>query len=259
MEAFPKFIKIVNTDYKTVPQLSSILASDSYSALVILVNRNQRDPQLKLIDAAISAQIPHVIPSSFGFQSSQPKIRAAPFMKQKIAMQDYIIGKANEGHVTYTIIDVGWVFDVALKLGTLANSEKPVTLFDGGDREISVCSLDLIGQAVTQVVLRPDRVQNRDVRVQSAAITQNQILRYAGELVPGKAYDIIAVDSDEFERRAYEKLRDGESGPDVMRMFIPRLTFGLRLALLEDLDNDLLGLKQMCEEEVKAFVGQYVQ
>ncbi|KAI9709291.1 MAG: hypothetical protein M1820_003411 [Bogoriella megaspora] len=258
-ETHPPPTKVVQADYDSVEQLTSVLRQGTFDSLVILINRDQLGPQLRLIDAAIAARTPHIIPSSFGIDHSHPKVREAPFLKEKIAMEDYLFQKADQGQITYTSINGGWFFDWALSAGILINSERPNPIYDGGDVVWSTSTTDLLGQAVAQAVLKRDELSNRVLFVQSAAVNQNQLFRYAKELAPHKEFKTIPVDTAALEKQSWERWNSGDRSLETMRGFLPRISLGLGLGLFKNPDNELLGLKQMREDEIKALIAQYVQ
>lgn len=41
-------------------------------------------------------------------------------------------------------------------------------------------------------------------------------------------------------------------------MFMPRVTFGLRLGKFENVDNEALGIKQSSEEELRQLISKYM-
>jgi hypothetical protein len=108
---FPPSIKHVQIDYSSTTQLTDVLREGQFDSLIILINRHQNDPQLKLIDAAVTAQIPHIIPSSFGITSTHPEILRLPQVKEKFEMEKYLVDKADQGLVSYTAINSGLFFD----------------------------------------------------------------------------------------------------------------------------------------------------
>ncbi len=68
MHTSPGF-DVVQADYGDPDALTATLTNDvgKQDALVILLNRDLPDVQIRLIDAAVAAGIMHIIPSRFGF------------------------------------------------------------------------------------------------------------------------------------------------------------------------------------------------
>ena len=75
---------------------------------------------------------------------------------------------------------------LAFQFINVKGGESPYMIFDGGDIPFSVSVLNDIGKAIAAVLLKPSHFRNRFIHMQSAAITQNQMLNYARELQPDR-------------------------------------------------------------------------
>ena len=228
---------------------------------MILINRNELQAQINIMEAAVAADIPHIIPSSFGIGSRDPTLRITPVWETKVQMEDYVVRKAEEGSFTFTGVQTGVFFDWALDNGVFLNTKNPDTrtmVFDGGDVPFSVTVVDDIGRAVAAVLLRAERFKNEFVFVHSAIVTQNQLLAYARETAPETDFKVLNLDTAELERQAWEKYNAGDRGPEVLRGFMPRATFWHRMGLFETVDNGTLGIGVWSENQVREFVAGYV-
>ena len=242
--------------------LTKVLQQDvgHQDALVMLLNRDQVQAQLDLIDAAIAAGIPHIIPSSFGIGTRDLNVRITPIGEGKARMEDHVVKKAEEGTVTFTSIQTGVFFDWALNLGVFLNTkggDRPTAVFDGGDIPFSVTVMDDIGKAVAAVLLQSHLFRNKFVFVHSAVVTQNQLLAYAEEAAPDREFKVLQLDTAELEKQAWEKYNNGERGPEVMHGFLPRATFGKRMGKFEETENERLGIEVWTDEKVKWFIASY--
>ncbi|KAK5725996.1 hypothetical protein LTR15_004187 [Elasticomyces elasticus] len=258
---YPPPTKAISADYTSVEQLTEILQQDGpFDSLIILINRDQLEPQIKLIDAAIAAGVPHIVPSSFGIDSSSPEVHDLPQIQGKMKMEKYLLNKANEGLVSFTGINTGLFFDWALEVAGIPINLKsgPTFLADGGGTALSVSTLDLIGQAVAQAVHKRDEARNRFLFVHSAVVTQKQLLQYAREIAPDRDFPIVEVDTEKAAADAREKMRQGETGMMVAMPLLMRVSFGLGLGLFKKVDNEFLRLDVMSEDDVKALVAKYV-
>ncbi|KXL46329.1 hypothetical protein M433DRAFT_160044 [Acidomyces richmondensis BFW] len=261
-ETFPHPIRCEMADYSSADQLTAILKSVKPDALVILINREQLEPQLKLIDAAIAARVPHLIPSCFGLDLSDPRVRELPVTQSKLAMEDYLLRKARECHFTWTGINTSLFFDWALEKRALpinihANG-KPSVIFDGGDTVFSSTTLDRIGEAVAQCLIQKDKVTNRYVYVHSGIMTQNKLLQYARELAPHREFAITPMQTEKLMEQGWEKWQAGNRSVGVMSMFLPRITWGWGLARFSGEDNEILGLPQWSESDIKEYLRRYL-
>jgi hypothetical protein len=105
--SFPSAVKVVKTNYDSVE--SFVPPLEGQDAVVDLINRNQWEASIGLIDAAISAKVPHFIPSSFGLDMSKPEACKKPPLLGKAKMEDYIITKSEEGVISFTAIQVNMI------------------------------------------------------------------------------------------------------------------------------------------------------
>jgi hypothetical protein len=254
-------LPVVTVDYDSTKGVTDSLKQldKKQDALIILINRDEAQAQINLIDAAIATEIPHIIPSAFGFTTTHPEVRRYPVLWPKAKMEDYLIQKAEEGKVTYTQVQPCAFFDWALDRGVYLNTkdDAPTAVFDGGDIPVSVTILDDIGKAVAVSLQKIDQVKNRDVHIHTAVITQNQILGYAKQAAPQREFKVINLDSAELEKQAWEKYDSGDTSPLSMRPFIIRIVFGKKLGLFQTTDNELLGIEQWSDDRVKEFIAGY--
>jgi len=261
-ETYPFPIRCETADYTSIDQLTTVLKSVNPDTLVILINREQLDPQLKLIDAALAAGVPHLIPSCFGLDMSDPRVRELPVTQSKVAMEDYFLRKAREGHFTWTGVNTSLFFDWALEKRAfpinIHADGKPSVVFDGGDTMFSSTTLDRIGEAVTQCLIQKDKVTNRFVYVHSGVMTQNQLLRYARDLAPNREFAVVPMQTEKLMEQAWEKWRAGDRSAGVMSMFLPRVTWGWGLGRFSGEDNEMLGLPQWTEDDIREYIRRYV-
>ena len=270
---FPN-IPSLETDYTSpttlTATLTSLPTSPSQTALIIFLSRHHPDPQITLLDGAAAAVgIANVIPSSFG--AGKPEIeylRTFPPLVEKYKMEAHVAALGGQGKLSYTCIQTAAFLDWALDRGFYANligaeahcAGKGATMvFDCGDAKFSATMLGDICKAVVAVLRNPDEFRNQQVYIHSAVLSQNQLLWYARELVPEREFPVVDLDTAQLEQTAWAKYHAGDRSHEVMRMFLPRATFGKGLGLFEQVDNDRLGIKTYGEEDVKALVARYLE
>ena len=258
---FPPGIKVIPVDYSSLDSLTT--AFRGQDAVVSTLAMVALDTQTRMIDAAIAAGVKRFLPSEFGSDTYNPKSRALPVFHGKIVIQDYLERKSKESSLTYTPIITAGFFDFLLKLGMIINfKDRKATLYDGGDRRISVTRLSAIGTAVVGVLQHPEETKNRPVYVHEAVITQNQVLKIAQDAAPDQKWETEVVDTEELERKAVEGLKGPEEkrSPGLLYNFLYRAIFGEGYGgAMTKTDNELLGVKMMSEEEVKTLVEGFVQ
>lgn len=253
-------MKLVKTDYDTIDALIPNLRGQD--AVVDLINRNHWETSIRLIDAAIAAEVPHFIPSAFGLDQTEEFLRSIPPIQGKIKMEDYLIAKAEEGAISFTAIETSMFFDWALKIGVLfplAGGQARV--FNDGNVKISTSLLDHIGLAVATALSKrdDDRVRNRVLLMQSTVVTQNQLIDYAREANPRKSWETISIDTEDMLKKSWDAFNKGERSPEVMRGFLAGGSYGKGLGLFKHVENDILGIQELREQDVKGLVAKYVK
>ena len=127
-------------------------------------------------------------------------------------------------------------------------------IYDGGNVLFSATTLSSVGQAIVGVLTHPGETRDRYVYVKDIDLTQNQLLEMAKEIDPGKEWDEpIQVDTAELEKSADQKVARGVFDGEVINAYLFRAIFGPPEygALLQTVDNELLGVKGMTKADVK--------
>lgn len=169
------------------------------------------DRQLLLIDAAAAAGIRRFIPSEFGSDTTNPKAAALPIFKGKIAAQKALREKAAGGTgFSYTIICNGPFLDWGIMKGFMSIKEKRIRLYNRGDGVFSTTTLPTIGKAVCGVLEHPDETQNRVVRVQDTATTQNKLFEMAKKVVGSGGWNVEEVSTDAVLEKAWAEFNQGK-------------------------------------------------
>ncbi|KAK4554925.1 hypothetical protein LTR86_008073 [Recurvomyces mirabilis] len=259
---YPPPFETVLADYDSTEALTTIFREHGFESLVILLNRRELQPQLRLIDAACSAGIGHVVPSSFGGDFSHPEVKRLPQLKEKLEMEEYLVQKSDAGKISFTAVNTGLFFDWALGGFLLPSDDnRPMMIADAGDVPVSGSILDLIGQATAQAVLKrkESAVKNKFLYVHSTIFTQNQILEYARAAAPNRDIKTFEVDTEKMAKEAWEKYDAGERDQKILQPLMLRTSFGLGLGEFKKIDNDVLGVSMLSDDEVKSLVAKYAK
>ena len=251
---------IVQGDYTSAESLAPCLRG--HDAVVSLILRGQPDPQILVIDAAIIAKVPHMITSSFGIDLQQECLRTLPPFKGKIEMGNYVAQKASEGLITFTSIQTGIFFRAGLSMGMMFNLKDdgvPSVQYDDGETKFSVSAEEDIARAVAAALRKKnDLPTNCSLFIHTAAVSQNQLRKYAKELRPERQFPVTVVNTAEEEKMALLAYNNGERDMGKLSGFMSRGTFGLGLGLFKHLDNNALGIEERDEEWLKAFIAHYM-
>lgn len=222
------------------------------------------DAQYPLIDAAVAAGVSRFIPADFGMDTQNIFARELPVGAVKAKTQDYLRKKAisNSGF-SWTAIAVGWFLDWTIEQGILVDVKKhSAMLYNGGDVVFSATTLADIARAVVGVVENQKETRDRLVYVHSASVTQNQLIGYVKEK-DGKEWTVVEKGTEEVREESLRLYEEGGGGLDVedavlgfcvVALFDGKYggDFGGRVA------NDIVGIKEMDEGEVRKLVESFV-
>lgn len=252
---FPPGVRVVDADFTSVDSLTAALAGQD--AVVSAVGTPAlNDEQKRLVDAAVAAGVKRFLPSEFGCDLTNELAAKLPVFAPKVEVARYLEDKAKTTPLTYTFVYSGPFFDWGLQYNFIFKSagSRPV-LYDGGNTVFSTSTLDTVAQAVVGVLSKPEETKNRAVRFQSVAISQTRLLDIAKEVAPERDWQPEVVKLDDITKAADERLAKGLLDQETFAPYILRAINDERYGpKFEKLDNELLGIKQLTEEEVKAIV-----
>lgn len=257
---YPSEFKVVDVDYDSLDSLTAAFAGQD--AVVSAINPvTPIETQKKFIDAAIAAGVKRFVPSEYGCDLNNELNQVLPVFAPKVAIQKYLKEKAESSPLTYTFAYSGpfldWGLEHQFLLKTVDSKPK---LFDGGNTVFSTTNLDTVAAAVLAILSKPEETKNREVRFQSAAISQNGLLALAKEVAPQRNWEPEVVKIDDITRVADDRLAKGLLDHET---FIPYLVRAINDPRhgpkFETLDNELLGLKQVTEAEIKDILKQYLK
>ncbi|KAM0519590.1 hypothetical protein ACHAPE_003769 [Trichoderma viride] len=257
---YPSEFKVVDVDYDSLDSLTAALAGQD--AVVSAINpATPVDTQKKFIDAAIAAGVKRFVPSEYGCDLNNELAQTLPVFAPKIAIQKYLKEKAESSPLTYTFAYSGpfldWGLEHQFLLKTVDSKPK---LFDGGNTVFSTSNLDTVAAAVLAILSKPEETKNREVRFQSAAISQNGLLALAKEVAPQRNWEPEVVKIDDIVRVADDRLAKGLLDHETFIPYLVRAINDPRYGpKFETLDNELLGLKQVTEAEIKDLLKQYLK
>ncbi|PTB65677.1 NAD(P)-binding protein [Trichoderma citrinoviride] len=253
----PSGVRVVDVDFSSADSLAAALAGQD--ALVSTVGSGAlNDEQKRLIDAAVAAGVRRFLPSEYGCDLQNELAAKLPVFAHKVEVAGYLEDKARTTPLTYTLVYSGPFFDWGLQHNFIFKSagSRPL-LYDGGSTVFSTSTLDAVAQAVVGVLSKPEETRNRAVRFQSVAISQAQLLAIAKEVAPERDWQPEVVKLDDITKAADERLAKGLFDQETFTPYILRAINDERYGpKFEKLDNELLGVKQLTEEEVKAIVKE---
>lgn len=205
-----------------------------------------------LIDAAVKAGIKRIIPSEFGCDIQNPKVRALPVYAGKIEIEDKLKEIAESKPVSYTLIYNGPFLDSGLQGGLFLNfKERKINLYDGGDQLISVSRLSTVGKAVRRVLTHPRETVNRAIWVKDIDVSQKQLLKLAQALTPGEEWQVTEVNTADLEKQSLEQLATNNIQPTTFLNLIFRAIFSPDFGnLFKHNHNAVLGIRGLEEKDL---------
>lgn len=202
--------------------------------------------QTLLIDACVAAGVSRFIPSEFGSDMDNDKVKGLAVFGYKVAVNNYAEQKARENpDFSYTMIRNGAFIDWGIKNSVLFDwrSGKP-RIYDSGDQLVSVSTLATIGQSVVGVLTHPEETKNRGVYIHDMQVSQKMILAAAQRVAPNKTFEPYHDSTEEIVNAANEKLGKGDYSMPVMFELIIVSIFGEGYGAkhTSEADNKLLGI-----------------
>lgn len=261
--SFPSSVNVIPVDYDSLESLTNALKGQD--ALVSTLAGVALDKQLLMVEAASKAGVKRFIPSEFGSNTLNEKTSALPFFKDKVAVLDALKKEAESGSsgMSYTAICTGPFLDWGMMVGFVINVKgKSVNLYDGGDRPFSTTTLPTIGKAVVSVLKHPEETANRTVYVQDTATTLKKLAAMGKKATGGEeGWQENVVKVDDLLEGAWAELKKENPVPEkFVYPFIMASIWGEGFGChFEKLDNDLLGIKQMSDDEVQELVNGYAK
>ncbi|RDH29242.1 NAD(P)-binding protein [Aspergillus welwitschiae] len=204
---FPDGLKVIKSDYSHDSLVSAFKGQD---AVISIVGNGGFSNQQKLIDAALAAGVKRFIPSEFGNNTADERVRAlAPLLDGKKAVVDYL--KEKQDRLSWTALITGPFFDWGLQTGFLGFNlqSHEATVYDNGTIPASVSTLAQIGRALVAVLQNPEATGNQYVYVESFTVTQKQILG-ALEKATGKEWKVTDVDFEPLIQESTERFKGGD-------------------------------------------------
>lgn len=250
----PSEVKVVEVDYDSHDSLVTALKGQD---VFISAVPNHGD-QPKLIDAAIAAGVKRFLPSEFGSDiAGNENVQKLPVFQGKLKTQKYLEEKKDQ--ISYTIVVNGAFLDWGIKVGFIIN-KNTTRVFNGGDKPRSTTTLEDIGKGVVGVLRHPEETKNRAVYLQSAAVSQNQLLELAKKTNPDFKPEIQNVDTLKILQDSYDALetKDADVGTAMRGFIVVSIYTEGYGGLFAKNDNELLGIKGKSDEELEALVAQYV-
>ncbi|KAF2122631.1 oxidoreductase CipA-like protein [Lophiotrema nucula] len=255
-------LTIKEVDFTSAKSITPVL--DGVEVVISCLATSAIGSQNPLIDAAVLAGVKRFIPAEFGMDSLNPLCVQLPVCAPKATTQAYLNAKVKENpEFSWTAIANGWFLDWCLKEKLIADmEERQATLYNGGDVPFSVTLLADVAIGVLGVINHQAETANRVVYIQSTFVTQNKLIGIAKSIDGGKEWKTSVKSTEQVLEESYEALEKGDSGEALTAelgfCLVGCLSSEYGCDFSAHLDNDLLGLKEMSEEELEEVVASFL-
>ncbi|KAI1466443.1 NAD(P)-binding protein [Daldinia caldariorum] len=251
---FPPSVTTAEIDYNSPESLEKALSGQD--AVVSTVGFGGLSYQPSLVQAAVKVGVKRFIPSEFGGDAENEKTASLPPLHAKKAVTDLLKKEAAAGSITYTSISTGPFLDMAVQYGIAINVKgRKITLWDGGDRPISMTTIAYIAKAVSEVLKHPEETKNRNVHVHNVNLTLKELLEQAKKVVGPEGWTSEVKSTEENLKHAYAEL---EKGGNATMQFLVTAIFGEGYGSdFKNVDNKLLGIKEFTGEELQDHIKRF--
>lgn len=258
---YPPEVRFTTVDYESPESLRAALQGID-AVVSTLGKRTGMDCQFRLIDAAVASGVKRFIPSEFGADLQNAKIRGFPTYRAKVQTEQYLEKLAERTNLTYTYIYNSLLFEDGLAMNVFGDfSARTVNIYDGGDTPFSTTRISTVARAVVAVLQQFEATKNRAVRIQDISISPNELLRriQKHDCAWGHQWTPVAVDTAAIVRQAENEWAAGRFSPKAFAAFATRATFGRGIASSYDGDNKRLGIEEMRKEDMEeALKGRFL-
>lgn len=216
--------------------------------------------QTVLIDAAAIAGVKRFIPSEYGSVTTNPKLEPFPLYDNVFKIKHHLQEKADTGQLTWTVLACGAFLEFlfAAGAGLLDFTDRKATLFDEGDNRFSSTSLATAGKAIAGTLKNSEATKNRVVKVSEVILTQNQLLEIAERLRPEDKWEISKVPASAVLKEGLDEFSAGDFSFPVIFKIIKGTSFAGETygSAYDETDNELLGVKELTEEDLTNIVAE---
>jgi nucleoside-diphosphate-sugar epimerase len=250
-------LTIKEVDFTSVSALSEAL--QNIEVVISCLATSAMGSQNPLIEASVVAGVERFIPAEFGMDSQNPLAMQLPVCVPKVETQKYLREQARKNpNFTWTAIANGMFLDWGLEMGVIVDPARHAAiLYNGGDIPFSATTLADVAKAVIGVISNQEQTANRLVYVHSALVTQNQLVQCA-KREDKIEWDILEKTTEAVKLDSFKELEKGDTADIEAAMlgFCVTAMFDAQYGcdFSSKLDNELLGVREMNEVEIRRLV-----
>jgi hypothetical protein len=257
---FPTLVENVEVDYGSLERL--ILALKGQDAVICTFGMGtDASVHKQLIDAAVAAKVKRFIPSEFAFDIMNSLVRQLPIFENKLKVICHLEERARDSEMTYTYVINSAFLDWGFQHNFILDiSQSKPTIFGSGDELFSTTTIRTAAKAVLGVLKNSDKTKNRAVYIHDAIVSQNILLAIVKKHTPGKIWRPMHVDLRQLKVDSDCNLEKGNYDMSTLYSYLCVALFSDGYGgRLEKTDNDLLGIKEMTQDEIEDIVKAHLK
>ncbi|KAL4999765.1 NAD(P)-binding protein [Aspergillus recurvatus] len=235
------------------------LALEGQDAVVDAILSPDPTVSIGLIDAAVTAGVYRYIAPGFTIHPKYEKARSLPIFRGKAQIYDHLQKVANDQKITWTAISNGGFLDWCLRTGFLNLDliKRKTVLMNDGTRVFPLTVLPAVGTAVANALAQAEKTRNMHCSIYSVQKSQKEIADLAKETLGADGWETKSQDMQKVFEEALSAMTSGDYSwtvvGDLIRYSLATPGYS---GLVEENHNDLLGVRPMSDEEVKALIKE---
>lgn len=254
-------------DYNDHAALVKALAGQDVLIITMAVMA-PRESQIKLIDAAIEADVRYIMPNEWGVDHTRTEVSNDTMMADRYGPIRAYIEKVGAGKTAWIGLCCGFWYEFSLA-GTEARygfdfEKKTVTFYDEGEVKINTSTWPLVGQAIAllwSLKISPDndadespclsRYVNRSVYVSSFFVSQKDMFESVLRVTSDSEKDWTITHENVVERyqRGLKMMKEGQMVGFGILLYARVFYKDGSGDYNDKLDNDVLGLQEEILDE----------
>jgi len=257
---FPTPVKIVEVDYNSLERLTVALKGQD-AVICTFGMGTDASVHKQLIDAAIAANVKRFIPSEFSFDIMNRLVRQLPIFENKLKVICHLEERAWNSEMTYTYVINSAFLDWGFQHNFILDiSQSKPTIFGSGDELFSTTTVSTAAKAVLGVLKNYEETKNRAVYIHDAVVSQNILLAIVKKYTPGKIWRPMHVNLGQLKDDSDSNLEKGTYDMSTLYSYLCVALFSNGYGgRLEQTDNELLGIKEMTQNEIEDVVKAHLR
>ncbi|KAK5135433.1 hypothetical protein LTR08_005221 [Meristemomyces frigidus] len=243
-------VRAIEVDYSSQEELWEVLKGQDAVISTLGDTAGAVAAQEALITASVAMGVKRFVPSEFGSDTMNARVRSFPFFTDKLKHQDFLKRAAAEHETfSYSVVITGPFLDWGLSVVPFIINvgSRSAQVFDGGDVPFSTTRVTTLAKALIATLRQLDATENKTLYIHDAVVTQNQLIARSEMLNGHQSFVRDSVDTKALEREAWTAFNEPTSDPLswIFSFINISLWSGEELCTFRKTDNKLLGIAEL--------------